>query len=218
MDFFAGSGTTGHMVLALEQARRFVLSEMGAYFDAVTKLRIARLMFSPHWKNGEPGLAHRRRYIVKVQRFEQYEDVVNNLDITWDHAALPEGVPLRYLFRPDQNRVRQSLNLPNPFGNTLRTGKYGEPCPVDLMETWALLQGYWVRSRKAIHYGMKRYEALETECGCLVLLRDVAEGEDETGVTHSLRSTKQWRHCMRLVRSIRRPCASLTNPALSLCR
>ena len=186
MDFFAGSGTTAHSLLALEQPRRFVLSEMGAYFDAVTKPRIARLMFSPHWKNGEPGALHRRRHIVKVQRFEQYEDVVNNLETAWDEAAMPPGVPLRYLFRPEENRVRQSLNLAQPFSNVLRAGKQGEDCAVDLLETWALLQGYWVRSRKVLWQDGKRYAALETECGCLVLLRDITLEEDDSAAVNAI--------------------------------
>lgn len=191
MDFFAGSGTSGHAVLALEQGRRFVLTEMGAYFDAVTKPRIARLMFSPHWKNGAPGAAHRRRHIVKVQRFEQYEDMVNSLDTAWDEKAMPPGVPLRYLFRPEQNAVRQSLNLRQPFANTLRAGPQGALHTVDLLETWALLQGYWVRSRKVLHQNGKRYAALETECGCLVLLRDMVEGEDDSEAVNTLAASYQ---------------------------
>lgn len=186
MDFFAGSGTSGHAVLALEQSRRFVLTEMGGYFDAVTKPRIARLMFSPHWKNGAPGAAHRRRHIVKVQRFEQYEDVVNNLDTAWVDAAIPPGVPLRYLYRPDQNAVRQSLNLAAPLANTIKAGQDGALQTVDLLETWALLQGYWVRSRRVLAQGDKRYDALETECGCLVLLRDIAEGEDDSVAVNAI--------------------------------
>jgi len=186
MDFFAGSGTTAHSLLALEQPRRFLLSEMGAYFDAVTKPRIARLMFSPHWKDGEPGALHRRRHIVKVQRFEQYEDVVNNLETAWDDATMPPGVPLRYLFRPEENRVRQSLNLAQPFSNVLRAGKQGEDCAVDLLETWALLQGYWVRSRKVLWQDGKRYAALETECGCLVLLRDITLEEDDSAAVNAI--------------------------------
>ena len=186
MDFFAGSGTSGHAVLALEQSRRFVLTEMGGYFDAVTKPRIARLMFSPHWKNGSPGAAHRRRHIVKVQRFEQYEDVVNNLETAWDDAAIPTGVPLRYLYRPDQNAVRQSLNLAAPLANTIKAGQDGALQTVDLLETWALLQGYWVRSRRVLAQGDKRYDALETECGCLVLLRDIAEGEDDSAAVNAI--------------------------------
>ncbi len=191
MDFFAGSGTSGHAVLALEQARRFVLTEMGGYFDAVTKPRIARLMFSPHWKNGAPGAAHRRRHIVKVQRLEQYEDVVNNLHTAWDATELPPGVPLRYLFRPDQNAVRQSLNLAQPLANTVRAGPNGALHTIDLLETWALLQGYWVRSRRVLLEGGKRYAALETTCGCLVLLRDIAEGEDDSAAVNAIAARYQ---------------------------
>jgi adenine-specific DNA-methyltransferase len=185
-DFFAGSGTTGHAVIASDDLRKFVLSEMGDHFQTVLKPRIARLMFSPHWKNGAPGAAHRRRHIVKVQRFEQYEDVVNNLDTAWDEAALPPAVPLRYLFRPEQNRVRQSLNLGQPFDNTLRAGPLGELCAVNLLETWALLQGYWVRSLKVTQHSGKRYAALETECACLVLLRNITEGEDDSATVNAL--------------------------------
>ena len=159
---------------------------MGSYFDTLTKPRIARLMFSPHWKNGEPGTAHRRRHIIKIQRFEQYEDVVNALDTAWDAGTLPESVPLRYLFRPDQNRVRLSLNLARPFGNSLRAGKQAEPRPVDLLETWALLQGYWIRSRKAVQQAGKHYMALESECGCLTMLRDISENEDDSAAVNAI--------------------------------
>ena len=152
----------------------------------ISAKKIFDLIVEGAWKNGEPGAVHRRRHVVKVQRFEQYEDVVNALDTAWDEAALPEGVPLRYLFRPDQNRVRLSLNLARPFGNTLRTGKQGEPRTVDLLETWALLQGYWIRSRKVVEYTGKRYSGLESECGCLVLLRDIAEGEDDSAAVNSI--------------------------------
>ena len=40
MDFFGGSGTTAHAVIELNRAddgdRRFILVEMGDYFDEVT--------------------------------------------------------------------------------------------------------------------------------------------------------------------------------------
>ena len=186
LDFFAGSFTSGHAVLALEQSRRFVLTEMGGYFDSVAKPRIAKLMFSPHWKDGQPGAAHRRRHIVKVQRYEQYEDVIANLDTTWDETTLPEAVPLRYLFRPDQNRVRLSLNLARPFANTIKVGKAGEERAIDLLETWALLQGYWVRSRRVRLENGRRYACLETECGCLVVLRDIDESEDDSDTLNAL--------------------------------
>lgn len=186
MDFFAGSGTTGHAIMTLDAKRKFVLTEMGGYFDTVTKPRIAKVMFSPHWKNGEPGAASRQRGIVKVQRFEQYEDVIANLDTAWDEAALPEGIPVRYLFRPEENRVRLSLDLSRPFTNMICVGKARTATALDLLETWALLQGYWQRSRRVVFEGGKRYLCLETVCGCLVILRDITEPEDDSAALNAI--------------------------------
>ena len=184
MDFFAGSGTTAQAVLALnrkdKKKRRFVLSEMGGYFDSILKPRVTKIMHAAKWKDGAPDAQGDWQGIVKVQRFEQYEDVIANLDTAWDAAELPEGVPVRYLFRPEENRVRLALDLSRPFENTLRVGKAGSPRMIDLLETWALLQGYWVRSRRVYVEGGRRYACLETTCGCLVMLRDITEPEDDS--------------------------------------
>ena len=143
-------------------------------------------MFSLGWKNGTPVVSSGYKGIVKVQRFEQYEDTLANLETEWDDKQLPEGVPVRYLFRPEENRVRQSLDLTRPFANTLRVGRNGEPRTVDLLETWALLQGYWVRSRRVFVEAGRRYVALETECACLVLLRDINEPEDDSAALNAI--------------------------------
>ena len=89
LDFFAGSGTNGHAVLNLNKAdngnRKFILVEMGDYFNTTLKERIRRAMFSENWKAGKPD---QKKEIdgtvgmVKYQRLEQYEDVLNNLTIT----------------------------------------------------------------------------------------------------------------------------------------
>jgi adenine-specific DNA-methyltransferase len=186
MDFFVGSGTTGHAVLKLEEKRRFLVSEMGGYFDTVLKPRVAKVMYSPHWKAGEPGAASRQRWIVKVQRLEQYEDVLANLDITWDEAILPEGIPVSYLFRPEQNRIQLALNLKRPFDNRLRVGRTRDEKTIDLLESWAYLQGYWQRSRRVFNEAGRRYECLETECGTLVVLRDIEEPEDDSAALKAI--------------------------------
>jgi adenine-specific DNA-methyltransferase len=180
MDFFAGSGTTVHAVLQLETKRRFVISEMGEHFDTILKPRIARVMYSAHWKAGHPGAANRHRHIIKVQRLEQYEDVIANLDTAWNDSTLPEGIPVSYLFRPEQNRTQLSLNLKRPFDNRLRVGRAREEQAIDLLESWAYLQGYWQRSRRVFNEAGRRYECLETECGTLVVLRDIIEPEDDS--------------------------------------
>lgn len=184
LDFFAGSGTTAQAVLALnrkdEKNRRFVLTEMGDYFDTILKPRVMKVMCSSKWKEGAPDAPGDWQGIVKVQRLEQYEDVLANLEATWDEGALPEGVPVRYLFRPDESRVRLALDLTRPFDNTIKAGREGRETALDLLETRALLQGLWVRSRRAFDEGGKHYRALESECGCLILFRDINEGEDDS--------------------------------------
>ena len=89
LDFFAGSGTTGHAVIALNRedggTRQFTLVETGAYFDTVLLPRIKKVMFSPEWRDGMPKRvatkteAQRGPRIVKLVRLESYEDALNNL-------------------------------------------------------------------------------------------------------------------------------------------
>lgn len=89
LDFFAGSGTTGHAVVRLNKAdngnRKFILVEMGDYFESTLKERIRRAMFSENWRDGKPNPKQEidgTVGIVKYQRLEQYEDVLNNLTLT----------------------------------------------------------------------------------------------------------------------------------------
>ena len=90
MDCFAGSGTTGHAVINLNREdggqRKFILVEMGDYFDTVLLPRIKKVTFAPEWKDGKPKRpatpeeAERSPRIVKVVRLESYEDTLNNLE------------------------------------------------------------------------------------------------------------------------------------------
>ena len=66
MDYFAGSGTTGHAVTELNKELntkvKFILVEMGTYFETVTKPRNLKVVYSKNWKNGLPldgeGISH----------------------------------------------------------------------------------------------------------------------------------------------------------------
>lgn len=84
LDYFAGSGTTGHAVINLNREddgkRKYVLVEMGDYFDSVTKPRITKVVYSENWKDGKPvarntGVSNCFKYL----RLESYEDTLNNL-------------------------------------------------------------------------------------------------------------------------------------------
>ncbi|MDD3991355.1 MAG: site-specific DNA-methyltransferase, partial [Desulfobacteraceae bacterium] len=179
-DFFAGSGTTGHAVMRSDEQRRFMLTEMGGYFDSILKPRIKRVMYTTHWKDGAPAAKGRQRWLVKVQALEQYEDLLDNLTLAWDGDALPNRIPVQYLFRPDQHAISSSLDLSRPFAQTLRVGKMREERTIDLMETWCYLQGYWVKSRRLYREFDRPYLAVETTHGTLVVFRDIEDAEDDT--------------------------------------
>ena len=180
LDFFAGSGTTGHAVMHSDEQRRFLLAEMGNYFESILKPRIKRIMFSTHWKDGAPVAPGTQKRLVKVQLLEQYEDLLDNLVVGWDQPALPLNVPVKYLFRPEQNALMATLDLSRPFSQTLCVGKKREAKPIDLMETWLYLQGYWVKSKRMYREFDRPYLAVETTQGTLVIFRDIADGEDDT--------------------------------------
>ena len=84
LDYFAGSGTTAHAVINLNREdngrRKYILVEMGDYFDTVLKPRIQKVIYYESWKNGKPtarhtGVSHCFKYLC----LESYEDTLNNL-------------------------------------------------------------------------------------------------------------------------------------------
>lgn len=84
LDYFAGSGTTGHAVINLNREdggnRKYILVEMGDYFDTVLKPRIAKVVYSESWKDGKPTARHTGvSHCFKYLRLESYEDTLNNL-------------------------------------------------------------------------------------------------------------------------------------------
>lgn len=58
LDYFAGSGTTGHAVINLNREdggkRKYILVEMGDHFDTVLKPRLEKVVFARDWKDGRP--------------------------------------------------------------------------------------------------------------------------------------------------------------------
>lgn len=58
LDYFAGSGTTGHAVIDLNRKtngnRKYILVEMGEYFELVTKTRVKKAIYSSEWDSGKP--------------------------------------------------------------------------------------------------------------------------------------------------------------------
>lgn len=163
LDYFAGSGTTGHAVIDLNRnsesgQRKYVLVEMGDHFDTVLKPRIAKVVYSDTWKDGKPssrgtGISHCFKYL----RLESYEDTLNNLRLDHDpqrkkavnaNPALKEDYMLRYMLNVETRGSQSLLNIDafaDPTGYTLEVKKPGTDeyatRAVDLIETFNYLIG-----------------------------------------------------------------------------
>ncbi len=180
VDYFAGSGTTGHAVINLNREdggrRKFILVEMGDYFDTVLLPRIKKVTFSPEWKNGKPKRmatdeeAERSPRVVKVIRLESYEDTLNNLELKrpkelYDLFSQPEvqgpdgfreQYILRYMLDVETRGSASLLNIRSfmdPTQYRLKVKRPGsdesrEVC-VDLIETFNWLIGLNVRHMSA---------------------------------------------------------------------
>ncbi len=177
LDFFAGSGTTGHAVINLNREdggrRKFLLVEMAQYFDTVLLPRIKKVTFTPEWKDGKPRRmataeeAARSPRIVKVIRLESYEDALNNL--TFDDESGQQALELfgdeyllSYMLKWETRHSETLLNvkeLQSPFSYRLLIHRDGETRerPVDLPETFAYVLGLDVQTRRVYDDGGRRY-------------------------------------------------------------
>jgi len=162
IDYFAGSGTTGHAVINLNREdggrRKYILVEMGAYFDTVTKPRIQKVVYSKNWKDGKPVSREGISHCFKYMRIESYEDTLNNLVLSQTETqqkvlelnpGFKEGYMLNYML--DVETQGSLLNLEwfvNPFNCYLNVTLNNElqPTKVDLIETFNYLIGLVVES------------------------------------------------------------------------
>ena len=176
LDYFAGSGTTGHAVINLNREdggqRKFILIEMGKYFDTVMLSRLKKISYTPEWKEGKPVRkattteAERSPRIIKYMRLESYEDALNN--IKFDHVAKQmmleefDNYLLKYMLRWETRGSKTLLNmlkLASPFSYTLRLRADEESRlrAVDLPETFNYLLGLNVISRRVYDDDGRRY-------------------------------------------------------------
>jgi adenine-specific DNA-methyltransferase len=183
LDFFAGTGTTYHSILmnnkSYERNNKAILVEMGSYFTELTKPRIQKVIFSDNWLKGKPkDNKGSVKHIFKYQVLEQYEDVLDNLQVY--KGALPDNLPIKYLYKPEENSLDTTLNLFTPFSNTISYGQPTQQGFIDIIETYNYLQGYFIKSIKTYELNKKYYKVLETTNDVLVIWRDIAINEDDS--------------------------------------
>jgi adenine-specific DNA-methyltransferase len=200
LDYFAGSGTTGHAVINLNRAdggkRKYILVEMGEYFDTVTKPRIQKVIYSADWKDGKPVSRAGSSHMFKYLRLESYEDTLNNVRIQRpaaqqmlleDYPQLHAEYLLGYMLDVE---TRDSASLltkqafTQPFGYTLDIASGGSvaestPTTVDLVETFNYLIGLRV-SRMHAHGDLRTVQGTTPDGKrTLVVWRDVANVDDQ---------------------------------------
>ena len=187
LDYFGGSATTMQAVVAsnrLDAAeRRFVLVEMGDYFDPVVLRRTKRILYAPDWKDEMPSRkptrdeVQRTPRLVKVLRLESYEDALHNLatDATmaaseakaaaFQGALGAESYRLHYLARlplEASPSMLQTSCLDHPFNYALEilTDDGAEARTVDLVETFNWLLGLDVQRVRRWEHEKREYLAV----------------------------------------------------------
>lgn len=186
MDFFAGSGTTGHAVIDDNRNRgnkkKYILVEMGDCFSSVTKPRLQKAVYSADWKDGKPqerdsGVSQ----IIKYMRLESYEDALSNIELSDDGGHLAALLGEEYLihYMVDLESRGSLLDVEafsNPFAYTMKITEKNE-CKehtIDLCETFNYLIGLKVTSQSAISYFLSKPADTPAYEGAVDLVSDIS--------------------------------------------
>lgn len=185
LDYFAGSGTTGHAVINLNRQddgqRKYIMVEMGHHFNAVTKPRMQKVIYSDDWKDGKPqnrdtGVSHLMKYI----RLESYEDALSNIRLDTDKgdflgSLFGEEYLVRYML--DTETADSLLDIQafrNPFQYQMKITENNEARlrPVDVVETFNYLIGLSVVRQSTVGHFLASHDPDGTYEGAVRLARD----------------------------------------------
>lgn len=191
LDYFAGSGTTGHAVVNLNRAdrgrRTYILVEVGDHFDNVLLPRLKKVVYSSEWRDGKPVSRQGISQLFKYIRLESYEDALESLEVTplsgaqrallAESPELEEDYRLRYALGVEtaESACLLGRDFIDPFTYSIAMVRDGtkREVPVDLPETFNYLIGLHVESRRHID-GVLACTGTDAERRkCLVLWRNL---------------------------------------------
>lgn len=164
LDYFAGSGTTGHAVVNLNREdngdRKYILIEMGTYFDTITKPRMQKVVYSADWKDGKPLNRNTSvSQIIKYMRLESYEDALSNIELENPGGQIASIFGDEYMihYMIDLESKGSLLNLDafkEPFRYEMKITEKNETKkrPIDVVETFNYLIGLTVVRQSAVSY------------------------------------------------------------------
>lgn len=160
LDYFAGSGTLSHSIIQLNRTQRsslikYILVDMGMYFDNTLLFRLKRIIYSDNWKNGKPQDKVGISQLFKYQVLESYEDALNNLQLGKSgqdglfqfSETAQEDYLLNYMLDVETHDHLFNIEMfRNPFNYQLKVTENNElvPTKVDLVETFNYLIGMYV--------------------------------------------------------------------------
>ena len=149
LDFFAGSGTTGHAVIELNKndrsKRKFILIELGGHFDDALLPRMKKICYTDKWKEGKASPGNGYSQIFKYYQFEQYEDTLQKViyedaDLFEDASQDPyntyvfmRDLKMLEALEVDQKKNRVNVDLSKLYDN------------IDIPETLSNLTGKWIK-------------------------------------------------------------------------
>lgn len=193
LDFFAGSGTTAEATMDLNSEdsgrRKYILVEIGDYFESTMKKRIQKAMFSSEWKDGVPQSTNGKSHCFKYQYIENYEDTLNNIIIKETDKTAQETLDrfedyfLRYMLDYETRESPTRLMVDRfvkPFDYKIRVINSTEEktVAVDLVETFNYLLGLTVEKFQRFIDNDRIYKAvfgkLENQSVC-VIWRDLEQ-------------------------------------------
>ncbi len=189
IDYFAGSGTTAHAVMNSnwhdQGSRKYILVEMGEYFENATKHRVKKAAYAVDtkaWKKGKPenrncGVSQ----IIKYMRLESYEDALSNIELSDNGGQLAALLGEEYLihYMVDLESRGSLLDVEafsNPFAYTMKITEKNE-CKersIDLCETFNYLIGLTVNSQSAISYFLSKPAETPAYEGAVDLVSDIS--------------------------------------------
>lgn len=149
LDFFSGSGTTAHAVINLNRKdsmkRKYILVEMGDYFNSTIIPRVKKVIFSENWKNGKAldgsGISH----FIKYYELEQYEDTLANCKYRDNDlfSKASERAYQDYVFMKDE-KMLSALEI-DYKNNKVKIDLSKLYPDIDITETLSNLTGKWIK-------------------------------------------------------------------------
>lgn len=171
LDYFAGSGTTGHATVELNRedngTRKYILVEMGKHFSDVILPRMKKIIYSKDWENAKPkcdsnGRLNSVSQFFKYIRLESYEDTLNNLTLSQNtqgrtlldlNSNFREDYMLGYFMDIETSNSTSILDIEqfeDPFNYKLNISSSSagvtKPTTIDLIETFNYLIGLKVKT------------------------------------------------------------------------